>query len=159
MIQSQEKVWAEGRTEGQTDRRMNRPYFIGPFRLFGGSPTSIYQITLRRLCSQILSFYFSSFISKDNHVLVEKHNPLEKSYDSQERTRWYWYRWHWKLRGFTTNSVHPWRIWESVLKFSLKVESLLEILTNRRSQTFYKLIDVHSATNVIGESISSIRMW
>ena len=88
-IQSQEKVWAEGRTEGQTDRRMNRPYFIGPFRLFGGSPTSIYQITLRRLCSQILSFYFSSFISKDNHVLVEKHNPLEKSYDSQERTRWY----------------------------------------------------------------------
>ena len=88
-IQSQEKVWAEGRTEGQTDRRMNRPYFIGPFGLFGGSPTSIYQITLRRLCSQILSFYFSSFISKDNHVLVEKHNPLEKSYDSQERTRWY----------------------------------------------------------------------
>ena len=88
-IQSQEKVWAEGRTEGQTDRRMNRPYFIGPFRLLGRSPTSIYQITLRRLCSQILSFYFSSFISKDNHVLVEKHNPLEKSYDSQERTRWY----------------------------------------------------------------------
>ena len=77
------------RTEGQTDRRMNRPYFIGPFGLLGRSPTSIYQITLRRLCSQILSFYFSSFISKDNHVLVEKHNPLEKSYDSQERTRWY----------------------------------------------------------------------
>ena len=41
---------------------------------------------------------------------------------------------------------------------SLKVfvESLLEILTNRRSQVFYKLIDVHSVTNVIGESISSI---
>ena len=89
IIQSQEKVWAEGRTEGQTDRRMNRPYFIGPFGLLGRSPTSIYQITLRRLCSQILSSYFSSFISKDNHVLVEKHNPLEKSYDSQERTRWY----------------------------------------------------------------------
>ena len=87
MIQFQEKAWAEGRAEGQTDRRMNRPYFIGLFGLLGGGPTSIYQITLRRLCSQILSFYFSSFISKDNHVLVEKHNPLEKSYDSQERTR------------------------------------------------------------------------
>ena len=75
------------RKGGRTDRRMNRPYFIGLFGLLGGGPTSIYQITLRRLCSQILSFYFSSFISKDNHVLVEKHNPLEKSYDSQERTR------------------------------------------------------------------------
>ena len=30
------------------------------------------------------------------------------------------------------------------------VQSLLEILTNRRSQAFYKLIDVHSVTNVIG---------
>ena len=30
------------------------------------------------------------------------------------------------------------------------VESLLEILTNKRSQAFYKLIDVHSVTNVIG---------
>ena len=40
------------------------------------------------------------------------------------------------------------------LKVSLTVESLLEILTNRRGQAFYKLIDVHSVTNVIGESIS-----
>ena len=45
------------------------------------------------------------------------------------------------------------------LKVSLTVESLLEILTKRRSQAFYKLIDAHSVTNVIGESISSIRMW
>ena len=41
-----------------------------------------------------------------------------------------------------------------ILKYSLTVESLLEILTNRRGQAFYKLIDVHSVTNVIGESIS-----
>ena len=41
------------------------------------------------------------------------------------------------------------------LKYSLTVESLLEILTKRRSQAFYKLIDVHSVTNVIGENISS----
>ena len=29
--------------------------------------TSIYQIRSRALCSQILIFYFSSFIFKDNH--------------------------------------------------------------------------------------------
>ena len=45
------------------------------------------------------------------------------------------------------------------LKVSLTVENLLEILTKRRSQAFYKLIDVHSVVNVIGESISAIRMW
>ena len=39
------------------------------------------------------------------------------------------------------------------------VESLLEILTKRRSQVFYKPVDVHSVTNAIGESISSITMW
>ena len=48
---------------------------------------------------------------------------------------------------------------EGILKYLLKVKSLLEILTNRRSQAFYKLVDVHSVTNVIGKSISSIRMW
>ena len=42
-----------------------------------------------------------------------------------------------------------------ILKYSLTVESLLEVLTERRSQVFYKLIDVHSVTNVIGENISS----
>ena len=41
------------------------------------------------------------------------------------------------------------------LKVSLTAENLLEILTKRRSQAFYKLIDVHSVTNVIGENISS----
>ena len=45
-----------------------------------------------------------------------------------------------------------------ILKYSLAMESLLEILTNRRSQAFYKLIDVQSVTNVIGENISSIPM-
>ena len=47
---------------------------------------------------------------------------------------------------------------EEILKYSLTVESLLETLTNRRSQAFYKHIDVHSVANVIEESISSIRM-
>ena len=36
-----------------------------------------------------------------------------------------------------------------ILKYSLTVESLPEILTNRRSQGFYNLIDVHFVTNVI----------
>ena len=37
-----------------------------------------------------------------------------------------------------------------ILKYSMTVESLLEILTERTSQAFfYRLIDVHSVTNVI----------
>ena len=49
--------------------------------------------------------------------------------------------------------------WNLELKYSVTVESLLEILTKRRSLVFYKLIDVHSVINVIEESISLIRMW
>ena len=40
-----------------------------------------------------------------------------------------------------------------ILKYSLMVENLLEILTKRRGQEFYKLIDVHSVTIVLGEGI------
>ena len=39
------------------------------------------------------------------------------------------------------------------------VESLLEILITRRSQAFYKPVDVHSVRNAIGESISSTSIW
>ena len=46
-----------------------------------------------------------------------------------------------------------------ILKDSLVVDSLLEILTKRRSQAFYTFIDVHSVTNVLGKIISSINMW
>ena len=66
----------------------------------------------------------------------------------RSQIRWYWYRWHWKLRGFTKNSVHS-------TKNLLEMESLLEILT-KRGPMFYKLVDVHSVTNFIGESISSV---
>ena len=46
------------------------------------------------------------------------------------------------------------------LKYLWTVEGLLKILTNRRrSQALFKLTDAHSVTNVIGEGISSIRMW
>ena len=44
-------------------------------------------------------------------------------------------------------------------KLVVIVESLLEILTKRRSQAFYKPVSVLSMTNAIGESIcSSIRI-
>ena len=39
------------------------------------------------------------------------------------------------------------------------VESLLEILAKRKSQTFYRHIDLHSVTNAIDEVISSISKW
>ena len=39
------------------------------------------------------------------------------------------------------------------------VESLLVMLTKRRSQTFCKPADVHSVTYDAGESIFSISMW
>ena len=39
------------------------------------------------------------------------------------------------------------------------LESLLEILTNRRPQTFYKHIDVHSVANAKGEIVPLISMW
>ena len=46
-----------------------------------------------------------------------------------------------------------------VLKHLLVVESSLDILTKRRNQEFYKLIDVHSVTNVLCESISVVSTW
>ena len=36
------------------------------------------------------------------------------------------------------------------------VDSLLEIITERRSQKFYKFIDVHSMTNAIDEIVVSM---
>ena len=44
---------------------------------------------------------------------------------------------------------------------NLKVvrESLHEILTKRRSQTFYRPLDLNSVTNAAGEGISSISKW
>ena len=39
------------------------------------------------------------------------------------------------------------------------LESLLETLSKRRSQVFYKPVDVHSLTNPIDKSISSISIW
>ena len=46
---------------------------------------------VRRAVRRYWIFYLSSFIFKENHILIEEVNPPEK-YDSQGRTRWYWYR-------------------------------------------------------------------
>ena len=86
--------------------------------------------------------YFSNFIFKENHVLVEEDNPSEKNVIVKE-----------ELDDTDVDDV------VGILKCSLVLESFLEILTKWRSQTFYKLIDVHSVTNVLGENISSISMW
>ena len=45
--------------------------------------TNIYEIISRGRRSQILLFYFSSSIFKENDVLVEEDNP-SKNFDSQE---------------------------------------------------------------------------
>ena len=58
--------------------------------------------------------------------------------------RRYWYRWHWKLRVFTKTSGHQW----GILKQLLIVDSLLEILTKRRSQMLYRLVDVQSSISI-----------
>ena len=39
----------------------------------------IHKIKSSRLCSQILFFLFSSFIFKENHILIEERNPFEKT--------------------------------------------------------------------------------
>ena len=39
------------------------------------------------------------------------------------------------------------------------MESVLEISTKRRGETFYEPIDVNSVTDAIGESMSSISSW
>ena len=76
-------------------------------------------------------FSFSSFIFKENHVLVEEVIVKEE------------------LDGIDIDIM-------GILKYLLMVESLLKILTKGRSQAFYKLVDVHSVTNILGKSISSI---
>ena len=93
--------------------------------------------------SYIPIFYFSSFICKE----FEKHNPLEAIVIVKE-----------ELGSIDIDDIGNLEdllrivfIHEKCenLKVSLTVESLLKILTKRRSQAFYKLINVHSVINVI----------
>ena len=61
-------------------------------------------------------------------------------------------------------ALKNWRIYQGqyslmrnvrILEWTLMVESLLQILTKRRSQTFYKPANIHSVANTTAESISS----
>ena len=84
--------------------------------------------------------YFFSFIFKENHVLVEEENPSEKIVIVKEELE------------LDIDDILV------ILKYLLMVESLLEILTERKNQNFCRLIDIHPVKNVLGESICSISM-
>ena len=110
---------------------------------------SIYEIISRRISSQIVIFLFFCFIFKDNNVLVEQHNPSENIVIVKE-----------KLDGIDIDKIRNLGdllrivfIHEECGNLKVLVDGgeLPEIITNRGSQTFYKLIDFHSVTNVIGE--------
>ena len=49
------------------------------------------------------------------------------------------------------SSVYQWSLSNGNLK--IVAQSLLETLTKRRSQTFYRPIDLHSVKNAVGEDI------
>ena len=38
---------------------------------------------------------------KKKHAFIEQDKPSEKFVIAEGRTKSFWYRWHWKLRGFT----------------------------------------------------------
>ena len=60
-----------------------------------------------------------------------------------------------KLEGFLRELCFD----EECGNLKVVVESLLETVTGRRSQAFYRHIDLHSVTNVVCENISSISKW
>ena len=78
----------------------------------------------------------------------------------------------WRLRSqnvFIDIDIEDVRNFEDLLRVVLideefgnlkvKGESLLETLTKRRNQTFYRPVVLHSVTNAVGEGISSISKW
>ena len=72
------------------------------------------KLKLKILRLQILTcFTFLVLFSKKKTTASSKKKTFRKSCCSWGRTTWYWYRWHWKLRGFTSTFVHQWGTWES----------------------------------------------
>ena len=84
---------------------VNQSYYL-IYSMFSTDPnskeTSVYQITSKRLRSQIYFFIFLVLLSKTITFKLNS-TTLQKKCDSQGRTRWYWYRWHLK-EEFTKNS-------------------------------------------------------
>ena len=102
-------------------------------------------------------FYFSSFIFKENHVLVEEGNLSEKNVIVKK-----------ELDGIDINDIG--NLEDLLIKVfiheecgNLKVfvdgRELNRIINEKKSQVLYKLTDVHSVTNASCESISAISMW
>ena len=65
-------------------------------------------------------FYFSSFVFKENQVLIEEENPSEKTVIVKK-----------ELDGIDIDDI------VEILKYLLMMENLLEIST--KNQAFYKL--------------------
>ena len=81
-------------------------------QLFTSNKTNMYEIKWKRQRSQILTcLIFTVLFSKKSRFHWKK-KPFRKSWG---RTRLYWYRWHWKLRGFTYTCVHWWGMWECLI--------------------------------------------
>ena len=67
----------------------------------------------------------------------------------------YWCRWHWKRRGFSRLVF----IDEECENLRVVIEGKEVTRIVKRSQWFYKPIDVYSVINTKGKIVSSIRMW
>ena len=74
----------------------------------------------------------SSFIFKENHLFTEEDNHSDKVVTVEK-----------ELDGIDIDV--------GILTFSLMVESLLKVKTERRGQKLYKPIDVNSVINAIDE--------
>ena len=103
----------------------------------------------------IIFFQFRSFIFKENQIVVEEDNPSEENVTEL-------------LDGIDIDDIGNLEdllrivfIYEECanLKVFVGGGELTRHINKRRNQALYKLIDVHSATNVLCESISAVSMW
>ena len=120
--------------------------------------TSIWNKTEEATFADIDFFYISSFIFKGNHALIQEDNPSEKIIIVEE-----------ELDGNDRDDIGN---LEDLLRLVLineecwnpKVvvdggELAKNVNQKKKPDVFYKPVDVHSVTNAIDESISSISTW
>ena len=112
----------------------------------------MFEIKLRRLRSQIFTFSFFQFYFFKNHGFIERRNPSEKNVKVEEEL----------------NCID---IKDSPILVFIDEECGNLIVANdggeltrninqkKKSDALQQLIDVHSVTNVVDESISSVTMW
>ena len=102
--------------------------------------TSSYEIKWRKLYDEL----HSSFIFKENHVFIEKEQtPSEKVVIVEEEIDCIG-----NLEDLPRLVFIDKEWWRSNQNIS-----------NKRSQTFYKPVDVHFGTNNMGKIVTSISMW